>query len=41
MKTAEVHLEGEVVRVRAMRVPVFMDLEFDNLCEIEGIKLGL
>jgi hypothetical protein len=43
--TAEVYLEGTLVRMISMRVPVFTDLGWyggsciDNFCEIEGIKL--
>ena len=41
------YLEGELVRIISMTVPVFMDLGFlpgrfiDHLCEIEGIKFRL
>jgi hypothetical protein len=47
LKTAEVYLEGELVRMTSMngaRVYGFGVVPgrfIDNLCEIEGIKLGL
>ena len=48
VETAEGYLEGRLVRMISVRVPVFTNLYqvvpgrfIDNLCEIEGIKLRL